>query len=1080
MYNTIQFNTKVKRFSCFYIFILVSCMLALAEVKPEIVGAVPDTALLRRPFDNRDADLFLKPQKCFYPETWFHFVNGNVDRDGIREDLEAIAGAGLAGVQFFHGGMGSSEWKGVKEPIYCLTDKWEDLVKYTASEARRLGLRFTMQNCPGWSMSGGPWIDMDHTMRYLKFSRTDVKGGKRVGVKLSQAAPSAPNSKDYRDLMVLALPTPMGDTGKPLYEGKVNQFEPTTPDKPNVIDVKLKEKAVARTLEFCPIDRFNHNFGVDPAVHVVVERLDADGKAQELLSTDMPRANWQDTEFGISLPLDECEASDHYRISIVNRHSMNIPYFRLYSATRQPNWEGDGGWVLRSLLHTDKPVHQPKETFVKSSEIVDITDKMTPDGTLSWEAPEGNWTILRIGHVNTEHKNGPAPQEATGWECDKFSRAAADLQFRNYVGKLTQGPLNGLVGNMLMDSWECNAQTWTANMPEEFQRVSGYPLRKWIPALFGYVLDDNETTARFLVDWRMTLNDLYVNNFFGEMSENAHRNGLTISYETAAGDVTPADAMEYYKYADVPMCEVWQPYGHFLANRNYKPIRPTASAAHMYGKPRVSAEAFTSFVLTWDEHFQMLKDVANTNLLDGMTHFVFHTYTHNPGATKFFPGTSFGSGIGSPFLRGQTWWKHMPAFTTYLARLSYMLERGVPVNSVLWYLGDEPQQKPDQYAAFPEGYRYEYCNRDALLHRMTIKDGMWTTPEGIQYPVMWIPEPGRMIPETAERLLALVKEGGVLVADVPTGIGTLDTGNDKPMRYAAAVKALWPDGKGGIRQVGQGKVIAGTGIGQALELLRMPKDVTGIGKQWLHRKTDGADWYFVTSGEDRTFSGDVCFCCKGNVEVWNPVTGMRENVATQPECEYTKLHLEMQKAGCLFVVFRHDGHKTDRVPAQKETDVLNISGNEWLVSFPSGWGIEKPLTVRELKPWCMMPLSEEGRAFSGTATYTTSFRMDAKRKAERFVLKLGKVDMVAVVRLNGKELGTLWTEPYELDVTDALKKGDNQLEIDVTSTWRNRLVYDASQPENARKTWVISGPKAGSKLKENGLMGPVKLCKKGI
>jgi len=1047
----------------------------VAEKKAEVVGAVPDSTLLYRPFGSYDAELFLKPAKCFYPETWFHFVNGNVDREGIREDLEAISRAGLAGVQFFHGGIGSSEWKGVKEPIYCLTEKWEDLVKYTASEARRLGLRFTMQNCPGWSMSGGPWIDLDHTMRYLMYSRTDVKGGRRLELKLPQVAPSAPDSKDYRDLVVMAFPTPLGDTGTPLYEGKAT-FKPATRENPNVIDVRLKEKAVARTLEFCPIDRFNHHFGVDPAVSVRVEMVDAQGEAHELLSTEMPRANWQDTQFGISLPLDEQAASDYYRIYIVNKHDMNIPYFRLYSSVRQPNWQGDGGWVLRSLLHLDRPVHQPAEAFVKASSVLDITDKMRDDGTLEWDAPQGAWTILRIGHVNTEHRNGPAPAEATGWECDKLSAKAADLQFNNYVGRLANGSLKGLVGNMLMDSWECCAQTWTNTMPDDFQRIAGYPLRMWLPALFGYVLDDNETTARFLVDWRLTLNDLYVNNFFGEMAKNAHKNGLTISYETAAGDITPADAMEYYKYADVPMCEIWQPYGHFLANRNYKPIRPTASAARMYGKPRVSAEAFTSFALTWDEHFQMLKDVANSNLLDGMTHFVFHTYTHNPGATKYFPGTSFGSGIGSPFLRGQTWWKHMPLFTTYLARLSFMLERGVPVSSVLWYIGDEPQQKPDQFAAFPEGYRYDYCNRDALLHRLKVEDGQWMTPEGIRYSVMWIPEPGRMIPETLERLLALVKEGGVLVADVPKGIGTLDRRDDKPMRYETAVKAIWADNRMEVREVGKGKVISGVSIERALELAKEQPDVVGASHQWLHRRAEGADWYFVTSGEESEFRGDVRFRCKGRMEVWNPVNGKTMAVAAKTEGDYTTCHLDLKRAECVFVVFNHDGKAVGKIQSQSEVSVQDLSTQTWNIIFPAGWGVEKPLKINELKPWCSLPLSEEGKNFSGTATYETSFHIAHKRKAERYVLKLGKVDMIAEVRLNGKHMGTLWTEPYELDITEALKKGDNELKIDVTSTWFNRLAYDAAQVESVRKTWVIEGPKAGSKPKEYGLMGPVSVA----
>ncbi|MBQ1970141.1 MAG: hypothetical protein II221_02975, partial [Paludibacteraceae bacterium] len=227
-----------------------------AVAQNNVVGAVPDTALLYRSFDAEDLNLFRVPDKSFYPETWFHYVNGNVDKFGITADLEAIAASGLAGVQFFHGGGFSDGWKGVSEPVYCLSDKWEDLVSHTAREAQRLGLRFTMQNCPGWAMSGGPWIDYDHTMRHLTYSRTDIQGGAEVALNLPKAPQAKEPSCDYRDLMVIAFPTPLGDTQEPLYSGRFD-FQATTPQNPNVIDIRLPRPAVARSLEFSSINSFN-------------------------------------------------------------------------------------------------------------------------------------------------------------------------------------------------------------------------------------------------------------------------------------------------------------------------------------------------------------------------------------------------------------------------------------------------------------------------------------------------------------------------------------------------------------------------------------------------------------------------------------------------------------------------------------------------------------------------------------------------------------------------------------------------------------------------------------------------------
>ena len=1057
---------------------LASCQLQTSYLDEPAPNAVPEMKELRKSFGKQDVRMFQNPSKQYRPETWFHYINGNVDKDGITADLEAIAQSGLAGVQFFHGGgIFADNWKGVKEPVYCLSENWEDLVTYTASEAQLLKLRFSMLNCPGWSMSGGPWIDFDHAMRRLVRSTTQVEGGKKVEVQLARPSNPAPHNQDYRDLMVLAFPTPIGEGEAPLWTGKF-QFEPTTPDQPQVIDVKLPKAAVARTMQTSDIHGLQTRYCCNPDIHFRVEAIDAKGEAHEVLSAECPTSNWEDLST-MSYPLTEVPGCSHYKIYIYNQHPLDLKSISLLAAAKQPNWEGDAGWTARTILHTENEICQTPEAYVKHDAILDLTDKMDVEGNLSWDAPQGKWTVLRIGHENNQRVNMPAPKEATGWECNKLDPSGADVHFQNYIGKYASGCLKGLVSNMLLDSWECLTQTWTEKMPEEFHRMTGYELRTWMPALFGYVLDDNETTARFLCDWRVTQNDLYVNSFYGEMAKNAHEAGLTCTCETAAGDIIPADPLEYYKHADVPMCEFWQPYDHALFNREFKPIRPTASAAHMYGKPRVSAESFTSFKLTWDEHWQMFKDIANENIVDGVTHFVLHAYTHNPGATEYFPGSSLGADIGSPFLRGETWWKHMPAFTSHLARCTYLLERGVPVNTALWYVGDEPQQKPRQLVDFPEGFHFEYSNPDALLTRLSIQDGAWTTPDGISYPIFWIPVRGRMRPETVEKLQELVNEGGILLADAPTGLSTLSSDDNEQARYDAAVSALWGDSSKGVHELGKGKVLTGMNMEEALQALNMIPDVKGLGKYWLHRRTEGADWYFVCPPAQKTVQNKVTFHNEGRVEIWNPVNGCIEEVPAVQKDGFTTLDLDMAEGECLFVVFRHDGRKS-KAKAWSEAERQDISGNEWTLTFPEGWGIDAPVTTTRLLPWKELATTEEGKSFSGTVTYRTTLSLDKKDGKARYVLQLGKVDQIAVVRVNGKELGTVWSEPYECNVTDALRKGENQIEIDVTSSWYNRLVYDASLPEEARKTWVIKGPEKDESYKDYGLMGPVilKTCKK--
>ena len=988
---------------------------------------------------------FKQPERIFYPETWFHFINGNIRREGISRDLEAIAASGIQGIQFFHGQMGdAADWPGTEEHVECLSPKWESLIRFTAEEAHRLGLRFSLQTCPGWATSGGPWIKPEQAMRHLSYSRTDITGGRDIDTELP--VPHKEKWRNWQDIAVLAFPAPEGDTGtycqvekveageqqaewQKFFEDETNSaftLRPTRQQEPHRVRVKIKDAQTVRSIEFNPIDGFNHEFCVQPDIHLRV--LTATGGV--LLDTDFPFGNWQDRDKGMTFALPEQQQGGDYILEIANQHAMRLSCLRFSSASRGHNWEMESAWTLRSLLPLPEDMNENGSGFVRRASILNLSDKLSADGHLRWTAPEGHWIVLRIGHVNTGRRNGPAPAEATGWEVNKLDTAFVAFQFRSYIGRLTDGPLKGLVDNMLMDSWECSTQTWTRFMPQEFRNRRHYDLLTWLPAVFGWVIDGREETRRFLSDWRRTVGDLFVENFYGQMSRMAHERGMTVSYETAAGDIFPADPMEYYKYADVPMCEYWQPFSNWLANHNYKPIRPTASAAHLYGKPRVSAESFTSFDLTWDEHLSMLREVANQNMVEGVTHTVFHTYTHNPDADRFFPGTSFGGSIGTPFLRKQTWWPFMKSFNTYLARCAFMLERGLPVSSVLWYIGDEIEQKPDQLVPFPRGFAYDYCNTDALLHRLKIAGGRWTTPDGICYDMLWIPDTKRLLPETQQRLQMMEEQGGRIIRDVPLA----------SLEQALAASGLSPDVK--------------------------PTEL-----RWLHRRADKADWYMVCPQKEQAFSGEVSFRQRGRAELWNPMNGSVRLAEAEPDGEYTRVRLDLQRGEMYFLVFRHD--KQPKRKKARPTEVIPLQN--WTLTFPEGWGIAASLALTDLKPWKDLPLSDEGKAFSGTATYETSVQINGLKRNGECLLRLGEVEEIAVVKVNGEVVDTLWAAPYQTDIARYLRRGSNAIRVEVTSTWFNRLVYDAGQPKEKRRTWVVNGPSAKASLRPSGLLGPVEI-----
>ncbi len=1091
-------NSARAFFSCtFFMLFCVSATIAQTTKLP----FMPSQKELNQPFGNWDEASFLAPPKVYHPEIWFHFIGGNVSKEGITKDLEAIAKAGFSGIMLFHGQFGG-QWPGVETQITCLSPNWDDAVKHTAMECHRLGLLFSMNNCPGWATSGGPWIDSTNAMRNIVWSRTDITGGNTINQLLAMPQPGAESWRDYKDVTVLAFPAPSGDSGKPLVPQSVTSnvkgvdWKPylngqaekkislpaADTSKPYWVEVNFEKATILRSVEFSSVQGFNHGRSYEPGVKVMIQAVLDNGKTKDILTMDMPQSNWQDDQ-PITLACSEIAGVKKYRISIFNKYNMSLASLRLFSAARKNSWESEAAWTLRSIERVGQNPKQSSQAFIDPGKILDISDKMDKDGKLNWSAPKGAWTILRLGHVNSGKQNGPAPKEGTGWEANKLATSGADAHFAGYIGRLsgTDGPLaGGLLDAMLIDSWECHIQTWTPEMEKEFKSVAGYPLCKWLPALLGYVVKDHATTGRFLTDWRKTINHLFTDNYYGEMTKLAKNNGLHVTYETAAGDVLPGDILEYFKYADVPMAEFWQPVSDdFVGSTNFKPIKPAASAARVYGKPRVAAEAFTSFALTWDEHFEMLREVANFNTSEGVTHYVFHTYTHNPEMPFLPPGTSFGATIGTPFLRGQTWWPYMPEFNNYLARCTYMLERGKPVSDVLWYLGDELNHKPNQQAPFPQGFKYDYCNPDVLLNRLKVKDGNLVTPEGIQYRVLWLPDIPNMLPETLEKIHSLVQQGATIVGEAPVGLATLSGGEAARLRFNATVKAIWGVAQKGIRKNGRGYVVSGISLEQALTSLKIKPDVTGGDALWQHRKIPGADWYFVSAPKGKGFNGELSFRIDGQAELWNPVTGTISKIESHRKDNRTIIQLDLLKSNACFIVFREDSMASSAsgIVNSKSISSHQITG-PWTLSFSTGWGIPDSLKLSELKPWKDLELSAEGKAFSGTAVYTTTFTVNNAAAGNEYMLDLGNVDMAAKILVNGKEAGKLLAPPYQINLKDLVKQGENNLTIEVTSTWFNRLVFDAGQPENKRKTWTISGPGKDAPLRASGLMGPVTLLEK--
>ena len=980
-----------------------------------------------------DSASFEHPAKVFHPETWFHLIGGNVAKEGLAADLDAIALAGISGIQLFHGQFGGP-WPGVTNQIPCLSKDWDDLIRFAADGCAERGLSFKIQNCPGWSMSGGPWIAPSNAMRNLTYSRLDVKGGQAV--RMAMPIPMLPTpevrlsekERDYHDLFVLAFPTPEGDE-----PGYVEPVSVATNDTKGVIrrTYRFADPVTIRSVELPSTRTISHDWAYTLGATVSVEGVEF----------ALPQGCWQDG-MPLTVAAGDGEARREWAVEIRHAHEFNLPSIRFVTGARLNDWEGKAGWVLRGGMAERMPDSQvaPKRC-VKGDAVLDLTDRFR-DGKLEWTPPEGNWTILRIGHVNNGARNGPAPKEATGWECNKLDRRGIDTHFAAYIGRLAKGPLaGGKLKGFVVDSWECRRQTWTANLEADFRAARGYDFRRKLPAVFGWIVDSPGATEDFLRDWRQTLGELVERNYYARMAELAREYGMTAQYETAFGDVLPGDLMAFWKHCEKPMCEFWFPRAESSVGQDdFKPIIPCASAAHIYGKGRVAAEAFTTTRLKWSEDPKRLKACANHAFARGVTHLVFHTYTHNPRTDWKLPGTSFGTRIGTPFIRGQSWWRFMPEFTLWAARCGEMLEAGRPANDILWFLGEDVDHKPSERNPFPPGHKYDYVNRDALMVRIRVKDGVFATPEGVTWKVLWVPEGVYVSAAVKERLEEFAKAGGRSV------YGSAEDAAD----------GIEPDVICGPDA--QGRTISDWRKGE------QPVD-------WLHRKDTTTDWYFVAANGMDAYDGEVTFRMEGDVSVWDPVTGTRY-VPDIPHAEdmSTTVKLSLAPAECVFVVFAHGGESSAPDNRAQHSAFNSRQLREWTLSFPAGWGAPESFKIDALKSWTELPIGDEGRHFSGTVTYRTTFEA---RKGDALTLDLGEVEVAAEVFVNGESVRKLWSPPYRCDIGAFVKDGANELRVDVTSTWFNRLAYDEGLPEKERKTWTIAAPPKGTPSMPAGLLGPV-------
>jgi hypothetical protein len=1063
---------------------------------------------------------FAQPPIEARPQTWWHWVSGNVSKEGITADLEAMKKIGLGGVQLFN-----VDQSDVKGPVVFMSPEWRELVKHTLNEADRLKLQFAMQACEGWSESGGPWIEPAQSMQRVTWSETHVQGGKAIPLTLPK--PEAMKGY-YQDIAILALkdgptdlvPAPVRITASPQLEKPVTglpsaaaplQFTATKGGPPFWIQYEFAQPITVGSVDSDLL--YNDR---RPTFNGVLEASD-DGVTFRRICEIAKWPRPDDDSFPLvtakvfRLTFNQKKPKEGYTPGELAKCVVTVSKFQLGGARVK-----DASARGAAMVNTQLGFSNTTLPAISAQEVIDLTGKTT------WDAPAGNWTLLRFGHTTTGKMVRPATKP--GLESDKLSVAAANFhidQFFKQIWADSPDKVGSPFQFIMLDSWEAGCANWTPLMPQEFQQRRGYDLRPWLPALSGRVIGSLEQTERFLWDYRRTVADMVAENHYGVFQKRAHEKGMKLMSEAVGtGMPTLADQLLSKKYTDVPMGEFW-----ISAEIRMDDAREAASAAHIYGQNIAAAEAYTSFpqVAAWTNDPYSLKALGDRAFANGVNLFVFHRYAHQPWLDRK-PGMSMGP-WGINFERTNTWWSQGSAWIDYLARCQALLQAGRFQADLCYFYGEGTpvtHRNAELSPAVPKGYDYDTCNADALLNLLEVnkEDGRITTPSGMSYRVLVLPAQERMTLPVLKKIAQLVRDGAVVYGPKPSRSPSLSGYPAVDEELAQLAAEVWGkcDGKTVTDNAyGAGKIVWGAPLEK---MLGVPPDFAASKGDvlTLHRKDADADIYFVSNQETTALTADCTFRVTGKVpELWYPDTGKRETVALYTIKDgLTTLPIPFDPIGSVFVVFRTpqgpaphavavSPEASLRINAQNQT-VLNTMQNgdytitlsdgskktasvkglpapmtlegAWTVEFPpfaAGKGASIKTTFDTLTSWSDSA-NDTIKYFSGTATYTKTFTLPAGYSAKErpLLLDLGTVKNLAEVTLNGKPLGILWKDPFQADVTAAVKPGENILTIQITNLWPNRLIGDQKLDTKDRLTWAsVSLYKATDPLLPSGLLGPV-------
>ncbi len=917
-------------------------------------------------------------------------------------------------------------------PVGFMSEAWQNNFAYAVHTAEQLGMEIILGTGPGWSGAGGPWIDPGRSMKHLRASSVEVSGPARFTGLLPVPEPRAPSA-------FAGLSPELAKKRQEWYaDVAVLAFPtPAKTEPPELLDVKA-------------------------------------------LCETQPYSIWK-----------------------------QVPrYIPARASYPEP----------------------PAGATINPATVFDLTARLRADGSLDWEIPPGEWTVMRFAARSTGATTRPAPAPGHGFETDMFNPGGFVYQFQQFHQKLLdkigpRRPGRGWTG-LHLDSWEMSCQNWSANFRTEFRKRRGYDPQPFFLAYTGLIVGSREHTERFLWDLRRTSQELIIENYAKVIRRKAHEHGMYYSNEPY--DMNPAGDIELGAVADIPMCEFWRD----QVDTVYSCIE-AVSIAHTMGRSVVRAESFTApGGHGYQDNPADLKDQTDWAFAMGINDLIFHTYQHQPlGLAGPKPGMAMGP-YGIQWHRNETFWSMVGPYHDYIARCAYLLRQGATVADVLYLVPEGAPNiflPPDDAMAGTgllrgrKGYNFDAVSPGILMRQAKADRGQIVFPEGTSYRLLVLPAAETMTPALLNKIEALVRKGVTVVGTPPVKSPSLSgyPQCDESVRLLA--ERMW----GGRevpaqtteRRYGKGCIIWGGAATQApggeklypsyessTALLRkrgVVPDFETLGPvRYHHRRTRDVDIFFVSNREARPVDVACAFRTDGAApELWNPVKGTRRTLPRfDVQGDTVSLPLRFASHESHFIIFNRktrgarSPRRAENFPGEQM--VAELTG-PYEVTFDPAWGGPKaPVRFDELRLWNTD--AEEGiRYYSGQAVYRKSFDLPAGLSDDaQTVLDLGVVQKLTRVKLNGNDLGIVWTPPFRVDITGKLRPSGNRLEVTVANTWVNRLIGD-QQPANkgvqelrwesgllsgkpypaGRYTFTTAGGDytATSPLQDSGLLGPLRL-----